>query len=90
MIVDTASTFALMVATGDDWSTVDLRLDYLRPVRSRRLRVRAEPIHTGRLIGRVTSWLEDEGGTLAVVGTGTFRRGHRWQIGTGEEAGRET
>ena len=30
-LLDAATTFALIALDGDDWSTVDLRIDYLRP-----------------------------------------------------------
>ncbi|MGA9775128.1 MAG: PaaI family thioesterase [Candidatus Dormiibacterota bacterium] len=74
-VIDVAAVFALIAATGHDWSTVDLRLDYLRPVRTAALSVTSEPLHVGRSLARVQSRLLDESGALSVVGSGTFRRG---------------
>jgi uncharacterized protein (TIGR00369 family) len=76
-VVDAAAVMFLIAATGDDWYTVDLRLDYLRPVVTSRMRVKSEHLHAGRSLARVHSRLEDANGVVAVVATGTFRRGER-------------
>jgi uncharacterized protein (TIGR00369 family) len=57
LILDTAATFVLMHATGADWSTVDLRVDFLRPVPTGPLRARAVPDHIGRRVGRASAVL---------------------------------
>jgi uncharacterized protein (TIGR00369 family) len=76
-IIDTAAVFALIGATGHDWSTVDLRLDYLAPVAGARLVAESELWHIGGTIARVQCRLREAGGETAVVGVGAFRRGPR-------------
>ena len=44
-LLDAATTFALIALDGDDWSTVDLRIDYLRPVPAGPLKVSGEVVH---------------------------------------------
>lgn len=77
IVVDTAAVFALIGATGHDWSTVDLRLDYLAPVTSPHLLADSELWHIGAAIARVQCRLREAKGEAAVVGVGTFRRGPR-------------
>ena len=56
-LLDAAATFALIALDGDDWSTVDLRIDYLRPVPAGPLRVSGEVVHAGRRFGRASAAL---------------------------------
>ena len=56
-LLDIAATFALIALDGDDWSTVDLRIDYLRPVPAGPLRLSGEVVHAGRRIGRASAAL---------------------------------
>lgn len=74
-LLDTAATFALINETGSDWSTVDIRVDYLRPAPIGRLLLRSRPVHAGRRFGRAAAELVDpaSGKTLAAC-TGTFVR----------------
>jgi uncharacterized protein (TIGR00369 family) len=75
LILDTAASFALIQASGNDWATVDLRIDYLRPVGPGDLIVKATAVHVGRRTGRATAELSGEGGgRLAAIATGTFTR----------------
>ena len=74
-VLDTAATFALIYATGSDWSTVDLRVDFLRPVTGGRLVVKSDVLHTGRTLGRVYSQVVESRGVASVVALGAFRRG---------------
>lgn len=84
-IVDTAAVFALIGATGHDWSTVDLRLDYLAPVTGQQLVADSELWHIGGALARVQCRLREAQGEFAVVGVGTFRRGPRLEaVGEGE------
>jgi uncharacterized protein (TIGR00369 family) len=74
-VLDTSATFALIAATGDDWSTVDLRLDYLRPAAAGPLEARGHAIHAGRRLGRATAELFAAGSDrLVACAAGTFAR----------------
>jgi uncharacterized protein (TIGR00369 family) len=74
-MLDTAATFALIVATDTDWSTVDLRVDYLRPVPVGTLEIRGRVIQAGRRLGRASAELADpQSGRLFAAAVGTFVR----------------
>jgi uncharacterized protein (TIGR00369 family) len=74
-VLDTAATFALIAATGDDWSTVDLRLDYLRPAPAGALEARAAVVQAGRRLGRATAELVPAGSERMLArAAGTFVR----------------
>lgn len=74
-ILDTVATFALIDATGSDWSTVDLRIDYLRPVPISLLQVTGRTAQVGRQFGRASAELTDPGtGRLLASAVGTFVR----------------
>jgi uncharacterized protein (TIGR00369 family) len=74
-MLDTAATFALIDSTGTDWSTVDLRIDYLRPAPVAPLEVRGRVIQAGRRFGRAAAELADPGsGRLLAAAVGTFVR----------------
>lgn len=71
-LLDTAATFALIAESGHDWTTVDLRIDYLRPTPLHRVTVEGEVMRLGRRIGRASSSLTDRDGKLCAVAIGTF------------------
>jgi uncharacterized protein (TIGR00369 family) len=71
-LLDTAATFALIAESGHDWTTVDLRIDYLRPTPLHRVTVVGEVVRLGRRIGRASSSLTDQNGKLCAVAIGTF------------------
>jgi uncharacterized protein (TIGR00369 family) len=74
-VLDTAATFALIAATGDDWSTVDLRVDYLRPVPAGPLEARARVVQAGHRLGRSTAELVQPGSDRVLASAaGTFVR----------------
>lgn len=74
-VLDSAATFALIAATETDWSTVDLRIDYVRPVPVGVLRVRGTVVHIGRRLGRATAELVAAGSErLLASAAGTFVR----------------
>jgi uncharacterized protein (TIGR00369 family) len=73
--LDSAATFALIGATGDDWSTVDLRVDYLRPVPAGPLEIRGTAVQIGRRLGRARAEvLALDAGRVLASATGTFVR----------------
>ena len=71
-LLDTALTFALIAETDRDWSTVDLRVDYLRPVGLGEVRVEARTVHAGRRTGRAEGRLADGAGADCARAVGTF------------------
>ena len=73
-LLDTAATFALIQASGVDWATVDLRIDYLRPAPCAELLVRGFAVHVGKRLGRATAELSVPGGGILATAAGTFTR----------------
>jgi uncharacterized protein (TIGR00369 family) len=74
-VLDSAATFALIAATGTDWSTVDLRVDYLRPVPAGVLEIRGSAVQIGRRLGRARAEVRAAGaGPVLASATGTFVR----------------
>ncbi len=74
-ILDAAATFALIDATGADWSTVDLRIDFVRPVPLALLQVAGRVAQVGRRFGRAGAELREPGAErLLASAVGTFVR----------------
>jgi uncharacterized protein (TIGR00369 family) len=74
-LLDAAATFALIQATSVDWSTVDLRVDFLRPAPAAPLLARGTAVQVGRRLGRASAELSDEAsGRLLASAAGTFVR----------------
>jgi uncharacterized protein (TIGR00369 family) len=71
-LLDTAVTFALIAGSGHDWVTVDLRVDYLRPVLAGTGTTEAEVLRAGRRIGSARATLCDARGNQCAVAIGTF------------------
>jgi uncharacterized protein (TIGR00369 family) len=74
-LLDTAATFALIQATGVDWGTADLRVDFVRPAPAGTLHADATAVHVGRRLGRASAELRDPStARLLATATGTFVR----------------
>ena len=74
-LLDTAATFALIQATGVDWGTADLRIDFMRPAPAGPLVVNASATQVGRRLGRASAELTDPAtGRLLASAVGTFVR----------------
>lgn len=73
-LLDTAATLVLDAADGQTWSTVDLRVDYLRPVPLGACHVEASVIRAGRRVARSTASLYDSASRLCATATGAFVR----------------
>lgn len=74
-LLDTAATFALIQATGTDWGTVDLRVDFVRPAPAGPLTAEATAVQIGRRLGRASAELTDpSSGQLIATAAGTFAR----------------
>jgi uncharacterized protein (TIGR00369 family) len=71
-LLDTSLAFALIAATDSDWTTVDLRVDYLRPLGLGTVTARGSVVHAGRRIGRTEGELCDASGTVCARAIGTF------------------
>jgi uncharacterized protein (TIGR00369 family) len=72
-LIDIAGTFAIIAAVGHDVVTVDLRVDYLRPVRSGDLAGTARPVRIGRSLAVADVEVAGADGTLVAVGRGLFK-----------------
>jgi uncharacterized protein (TIGR00369 family) len=73
-LLDTAATFALIQASGTDWATVDLRIDYLRPAPCTELLIKGSAVHVGSRLGRATAELSEPGTGILATAAGTFTR----------------
>jgi uncharacterized protein (TIGR00369 family) len=74
-LLDTALTFALIVGTDEDWSTVDLRVDFLRPVPvGATVRVDARVVQSGWRVGRAEGSVIDAEDRVCARGVATFIR----------------
>jgi len=73
-LLDTAATFALIQATGADWGTADLRVDFVRPAPAGPLYADATAVHVGRRLGRASARLSDPSARLLASAVGTFVR----------------
>jgi uncharacterized protein (TIGR00369 family) len=72
-LIDIAGTFAVIAAVGHDVITVDLRVDYLRPVRSGDLAGTARPVRIGRSLAVADVEVAGADGKLVAVGRGLFK-----------------
>jgi|SRR5579864_862152 len=72
-LIDIAGTFAMIAAVGHDVITVDLRIDYLRPVRSGDLAGTARPVRVGRSLAVADVEVAGADGKLVAVGRGLFK-----------------
>lgn len=71
-LIDVAGNFAIIAATGRDIPTIDLRVDYLRPVRTGALRAVGRPVKVGRRLGIADVEVFDETGQVVAIGRGLF------------------
>lgn len=71
-LLDSALTYAAIAQTRRLWSTVDLRVDYLRPARLGDVEVTATVLHAGASVARCRADMRDASGRLVAVGVATF------------------
>lgn len=74
-VLDAAATLCLVAASGSDWVTVDLRVDYLSPLPVGPVEAGAEVLSCGRTIGHARAWIGARGEPQAAIASATFRRG---------------
>ncbi|HKF25747.1 MAG TPA: PaaI family thioesterase [Candidatus Acidoferrum sp.] len=72
-IADTAMgvAFASTLAPGESFTTVELKINYLRPVRRAKLRAEGRVVQRGRTIGYVECEVTDENGKLIAKSNST-------------------
>jgi uncharacterized protein (TIGR00369 family) len=72
-IADTAMgvAFASTLAPGETFTTVELKINYLRPVREAKLRAEGRVVQRGRTIGYVECEVTDENGKLIAKSNST-------------------
>jgi uncharacterized protein (TIGR00369 family) len=73
-LLDSAGTWALIAQTGEVFTTVDLRIDYLRPVRAGALIASGSVVACGASVARAAAQLSDAEGRCCATATGTFVR----------------
>jgi uncharacterized protein (TIGR00369 family) len=71
-LIDVAGNFAIIAAIGRDVPTIDLRVDYLRPVRRGALRAVGRAVKVGRRLGVADVEVFDETGQTVAIGRGLF------------------
>jgi uncharacterized protein (TIGR00369 family) len=77
LLLDAAATLALIAVTGDDWTTVDLRIDFLHPLTLGPIQARGMVLHAGRSLGRAQATVVDGDDQSCAVAIGTFHHGPR-------------
>jgi uncharacterized protein (TIGR00369 family) len=72
-IADTAMgvAFASTLASGESFTTVELKINYLRPVREAKLRAEGRVVQRGRSIGYLECEVTDENGKLIAKSNST-------------------
>ncbi|MFZ0995150.1 MAG: PaaI family thioesterase [Candidatus Dormiibacterota bacterium] len=75
LLLDAAATLALIAATGDDWTTVDLRIDFLHALGLGPIEARGLVLHAGRSLGRAQATVVDADDRACAVAIGTFHHG---------------
>jgi uncharacterized protein (TIGR00369 family) len=71
-LIDVAGNFAIIAAIDRDIPTIDLRVDYLRPVRNGALRAVGRVVKVGRRLGIADVEVFDETGQMVAIGRGLF------------------
>jgi uncharacterized protein (TIGR00369 family) len=75
-LIDTATAFAILTLLEDKekFSTVDLMVNYLRPLKGGTVTARARVLRAGRRLITVSADVFDEGGSLAATALSTYLR----------------
>jgi len=72
-IADTAMGFAFAstLAAGESFTTIELKINYLRPIREAQLRAEGRVVQRGRTVGYVECEITDENGKLVAKSNST-------------------
>jgi len=75
-LIDTATAFAIVTLLEDKerFSTVDLMVNYLRPLKEGTATARARVLRAGRRLITVSAEVFDDGGNLAATALSTYLR----------------
>ncbi|HKE57282.1 MAG TPA: PaaI family thioesterase [Pyrinomonadaceae bacterium] len=75
-LIDSAAALAIvpLLEAGERATTVDLTINYLRPLRSGKVTATARVLRAGKRIIAVSADVEDEAGNLAATGLTTYLR----------------
>jgi uncharacterized protein (TIGR00369 family) len=73
LLLDVAANLAVMAVTGREVSTVDLRIDYLRPAPAEKLEAEGTVLRVGKMLAVADATVVTPGGQRVAVGRGTFR-----------------
>jgi uncharacterized protein (TIGR00369 family) len=75
-LIDSAAALAIvpLLQDGERATTVDLTINYLRPLRSGKVTATARVLRAGKRIIAVSADVEDEAGNLAATGLTTYLR----------------
>jgi len=75
-LIDSAAALAIvsLLAEGERATTVDLTINYLRPLRSGKVTATARVLRAGKRVIAVSADVEDEDGNLAATGLTTYLR----------------
>ncbi|MFZ5634389.1 MAG: PaaI family thioesterase [Bacillota bacterium] len=73
-LVDAATAVAINRKIGPDRgaATVEMKINYLKPVEEGTLYARGEVVHLGRTLAVGSAWVRDHRGQMLAYGTGTF------------------
>ena len=63
--------FASTLAAGESFTTIELKINYLRPVREAQLRAEGHVVQRGRTVGYVECEITDENGKLVAKSNST-------------------
>lgn len=72
-LLDVAANLAVVAATGREVSTVDLRIDYLRPAPAETLEAEGRVLRVGKTLAVAEAVVTAPDGRQVAVGRGTFR-----------------
>jgi uncharacterized protein (TIGR00369 family) len=70
VMIDVATSYAVMAQTGRSIATVDLRVDFHRPGMAERYVITGSDVRIGRTLGTADAWVHDAAGTLLASGRG--------------------
>jgi uncharacterized protein (TIGR00369 family) len=70
-----AIAYGSTVAAGESFTTVELKVNFLRPVWKAKLSARAKVVHSGRLVGLIECDVRDERGRLIARASSVTLRG---------------
>lgn len=75
-LIDTTTAFAIVsqLAKPEKFTTVDLTINYLRPVTAGTITCQARVIRAGRRLLTLSAEVHDDAGNLTAIGTSTYIR----------------